>query len=102
MGFEEIVAPYLSSDLAMFMVGAGIKIVLLFGALAVAIFVPSFSALCSMVGMVCTMIVSVIFPAGAYLKLFWPRLSLIDRIFYWMMVVVGIAMAVVGTVLELS
>lgn len=55
MGFEEIVAPYLSSDLAMFMVGAGIKIVLLFGALAVAIFVPSFSALCSMVGMVCTM-----------------------------------------------
>jgi hypothetical protein len=37
-------------------VGAGIKIVLLFGALAVAVCVPSFSALCSMVGMVCTMI----------------------------------------------
>ena len=102
MGFEEIVAPYISSDSAMLVVGAAIKVVLLFGALAMALFVPSFSALCSMVGMVCTMAVSVIFPAAAYLKLFWPRLSLYERILYWLLVVVGIVMAVVGTALGVS
>ncbi|MGK3755011.1 MAG: putative membrane protein YagU involved in acid resistance [Bacillariaceae sp.] len=47
-------------------------------------------------------IVSVIFPAAAYLKLFWPKLSLIERILYGMTVVVGIVMAAVGTALELS
>jgi len=102
MGFEEIVAPYISSDSSMLVVGAIIKMVLLFGALAMALFVPSFSALCSMVGMVCTMTVSVIFPAGAYLRLFWPKLSLIERILYWILVIVGIAMAVVGTALGVS
>ena len=99
MGFEEIVAPYISSDSSMLVVGAIIKMVLLFGALAMALFVPSFSALCSMVGMICTMTVSVIFPAGAYLKLFWPKLTLYERVLYWFLVVVGIAMAVIGTAL---
>lgn len=102
MGFEEIVAPYISSDSTMLVVGAAIKIVLLFGALAMAVFVPSFSALCSMVGMICTMTVSVIFPAGAYLKLFGPRLSLIERIFCSFLVIVGVVVAVVGTALGIS
>ena len=97
MGFEEIVAPYISSDSSMLAVGAAIKIILLFGALAMALFVPSFSALCSLVGMICTMTVSVIFPAGAYLRLFWSELSLFERIFYWVLVILGIVMAVVGT-----
>mmetsp|Transcript_326 Transcript_326/g.696 ORF Transcript_326/g.696 Transcript_326/m.696 type:complete len:611 (-) Transcript_326:173-2005(-) len=99
MGFEEIVAPYISSDSSMLVVGAIIKMILLFGALAMALFVPSFSALCSMVGMVCTMIVSVIFPAGAYLKLFWPKLSMTERVVYWALVVIGLAMAIIGTYL---
>jgi len=99
MGFEEIVAPYISSDSSMLAVGAIIKMVLLFGALAMALFVPSFSALCSMVGMICTMTVSVIFPAGAYLRLFWPKLSLMERVVYSFLVIAGIAMAVIGTAL---
>ncbi len=99
MGFEEIVAPFISSDSSMLIVGAIIKMILLFGALAMALFVPSFSALCSMVGMICTMVVSVIFPAGAYLKLFWPKLSVTERVIYWVFVVVGVAMAVIGTAL---
>lgn len=102
LGFEEIVAPYLSSDSSMFFAGAAIKMILLFGALAVAVFVPSFSFLCSLVGMICTMTVSVIFPAAAYLKLFWPRLSLIERVVNWAIVIAGVAMAVIGTVLGLS
>lgn len=102
MGFEEIVAPYISSDSSMLVVGAVIKVILLFGALAMALFVPSFSALCSMVGMICTMTVSVIFPAGAYLRLFWPKLSLIERVLYWFLVVAGVAMAVIGTALDAS
>ena len=102
MGFEEIIAPYISSDSSMLVVGALIKVVLLFGALAVAIYVPSFSALCSMVGMVCTMGVSVIFPAGAYLKLFWPKLSMMERYLYSFFVMIGIVMAVVGTAIEMS
>jgi vesicular inhibitory amino acid transporter len=102
LGFEEIVAPFLSSDAAMFWFGVVIKMILLFGALAVAVFVPSFSLLCSLVGMICTMTVSVIFPAGAYLTLFWPRLSLLERIFNLVFVFAGIAMAVIGTALGLS
>eukprot|EP00536_Pseudo-nitzschia_multiseries_P012405 jgi/Psemu1/244513/estExt_Genewise1.C_4730010 len=102
MGFEEIVAPYISSDSSMLLVGSAIKLILLFGALAVAVYVPSFSALCSMVGMICTMAVSVIFPAGAYLKLFWPKLSMVERVLYLLLVVVGIVMALVGTALGIA
>ena len=99
MGFEEIVAPYISNDSTMLLVSTTIKMILLFGAFAMAIFVPSFSTLCSMVGMICTMIVSVIFPAGAYLRLFWPKLSLVDRIQHCLLVIFGVAMAIVGTVI---
>lgn len=102
MGFEELVAPFVSSDSAMLVVGAVIKIILLFGALAMALFVPSFSTLCAMVGMICTMIVSVIFPAAAYLKLFWPKLSLMERIAYCLFVIIGIVIAVVGTALGIG
>jgi len=97
MGFEEIVAPYVSSDSSMLAVGAIIKMILLFGALVMALFVPSFSTLCSFVGMICTMTVSVIFPAGAYLKLFWPELSHMERGLYLFLVIAGVAMAIVGT-----
>jgi len=99
MGFEEIVAPYISNDSTMLLVSTTIKMILLFGAFAMAIFVPSFSTLCSMVGMICTMIVSVIFPAGAYLRLFWPKLSLVERIQHCLLVIFGVAMAIVGTVI---
>ena len=102
LGMEEIVAPYLTSDSAMEIFSSVIKITLTLLALAVACFVPSFSFLCSLVGMICTMTVSVMFPAAAHLKLFGPKLSLWDKLMDWTFVVVGITMGVVGTILSLD
>lgn len=98
IGVEEIVAPYISSEKVMETASAAIKLILIVLALLVAIFIPSFSFLCSLVGLICTMIVSVIFPAAAHLKLFGPKLSLGDKILDWIFVVVGTIMAVVGTI----
>ncbi|ACI64178.1 possible amino acid/polyamine transporter family II, partial [Thalassiosira pseudonana CCMP1335] len=89
-------------DLAMEMVDSLVKIILIFSALAVAIFFPSFSFLCSLVGLICTMIVSVIFPALAHLKLFGPNLSASDKVIDWMLVTGGSIVAVVGTIATLQ
>jgi vesicular inhibitory amino acid transporter len=102
IGMEEIFAPYLSSEQAVGFVSVVIKLVLILLALWVAIFVPSFSFLCSMVGMICTMTVSVVFPAAAYLKMFPSKLSLCEKITCWIFVVAGLLMAVVGTALTLA
>jgi vesicular inhibitory amino acid transporter len=98
LGIEEIIAPYLPSDKAMEYVSSLIKIMLIGAALAVAIFVPSFSFLCSLVGLICTMMVSVIFPAAAHLKMFGPRLSLKEKILDWLFVVGGSIIAIAGTI----
>jgi amino acid permease len=98
LGIEEIVAPYLTSQ---FLVDASdtlIKIILTILALLVSIFVPSFSLLCALVGMVCTMAVSVIFPAAAHLKLFGSRLSILEKCSDWILIVIGCITAVVGTI----
>jgi solute carrier family 32 (vesicular inhibitory amino acid transporter) len=97
IGMEELVAPYLTSDHAVAMSSTVIKLILTFSALAVAILIPSFSFLCAVVGMICTMTVSVIFPAAAHLQLFGPRLSLWEKFLDWVFVLVGIFMAVIGT-----
>ena len=102
LGFEEMLTDRLNSDLAMELVDSGVKIVLIFLALAVAIFFPSFSFLCSLVGLICTMIVSVIFPALAHLKLFWTSLSVVDKLIDWLLVVGSLVVAVVGTIATLK
>ncbi len=101
IGMEEIVAPCLTSDNAMVIASGLIKMIILVLALLVAIYVPSFSFLCSMVGMICTMIVSVIFPAAAYLKLFGSSLRLSEKLLYWSFVISGFAMAIIGTLFGL-
>jgi len=101
IGMEELVAPFLTSDQAMELASGLIKFILLALALAVAIYVPSFSFLCSLVGMICTMTVSVIFPAAAYLKLFGHKLGFLEKLMYWSFVVAGFVMAVVGTMFGL-
>eukprot|EP00577_Skeletonema_sp_RCC1716_P031974 CAMPEP_0113435044 /NCGR_PEP_ID=MMETSP0013_2-20120614/36030_1 /TAXON_ID=2843 ORGANISM="Skeletonema costatum, Strain 1716" /NCGR_SAMPLE_ID=MMETSP0013_2 /ASSEMBLY_ACC=CAM_ASM_000158 /LENGTH=626 /DNA_ID=CAMNT_0000325321 /DNA_START=36 /DNA_END=1913 /DNA_ORIENTATION=- /assembly_acc=CAM_ASM_000158 len=83
LGFEEMLTNILPSDLAMELVDSVVKIVLIFLALAVAIWFPSFSFLCSLVGLICTVIVSVIFPALANLRLFGPSLPLSEKLFGW-------------------
>lgn len=101
IGMEEIVAPFLSSESSVTIASALIKVMILIMALLVAIYVPSFSFLCSLVGMICTMTVSVIFPAAAYLKLFGSKLGLGEKIMYSSFVGVGFAMAVYGSIFGL-
>ncbi len=98
LGFEEIFAPFLPNDSAMEFVSSLIKIVLIAAALAVAIFVPSFSILCSLVGLICTMTVSVIFPAAAHLKMFGSDLPLWEKGVDWLFILCGTVMAIVGTI----
>ena len=92
----------LESDLAMELVDSIVKISLIFLSLAVAIFFPSFSFLCSLVGLICTMIVSVIFPALAHLRLFGEKLSPLEKAVDWAFVAGGAFVAVVGTIATLK
>lgn len=70
-------------------------------ALSVAIFFPSFSFLCALVGLICTMAVSVIFPAAAHLKMFGPKLGTVEKLMDWLFIILGVIMAVVGTAASL-
>lgn len=98
LGIEEIVAPYVCNDAIMSVTDSIIKMSLIVVALVVALFVPSFSYICALVGMICTLSVSVIFPAAAHLSLFGPRLSLGEQIFDWTIVIIGAIVAVIGTI----
>mmetsp|Transcript_27702 Transcript_27702/g.35384 ORF Transcript_27702/g.35384 Transcript_27702/m.35384 type:complete len:92 (-) Transcript_27702:89-364(-) len=75
-----------------------VKIILIILSLLVAIYAPSFSFLCSLVGLICTVIVSVVFPAAAHLKLFGSKLSIFEKLGDWLMVIVGLVVAVIGTI----
>ena len=101
IGMEELVAPYLTSESMVHAASAVIKLSLTVMAILVAIYVPSFSLLCALVGMVCTMSVSVIFPAAGHLKMFGPRLSFMEKLCDVLFVIVGIVVAVVGTIAAL-
>ena len=98
LGFEEMLTNVLPSDLAMEMVDSLVKISLILLSLAVAVFFPSFSFLCSLVGLICAMIVSVIFPTVAHLKLFGPQLSTLEKTIDWVFIIAGSIVALVGTV----
>jgi vesicular inhibitory amino acid transporter len=98
LGIEEIFAPCIPSDYVMEWVSSLIKLFLIGSSLTVAIFVPSFSLLCSLVGLICTMIVSVIFPAAAHLKLFGAQLPLWEKIIDWFFVISGTCMTIIGTI----
>lgn len=98
LGFEEIIAPIIPNDHIMEFASSLIKLLLIALSLAVAIFVPSFSILCSLVGLICTMLVSVIFPAAAHLKMFGPQLPLWEKAIDWLFIIAGTFMAIVGTI----
>lgn len=98
LGLEEIVAPFVTSDALMEKVSSLIKILLIGLALTVAIYVPNFSFLCSLVGLICTMIVSVIFPAAAHLNMFGPHLPLWEKVIDYLFIISGSTLAIAGTV----
>ncbi|KAI2511435.1 transmembrane amino acid transporter protein [Fragilaria crotonensis] len=98
LGVEEIVAPFIPNETIMAAADSIIKLSLIVLSLLVAIFVPSFSYICALVGLICTMSVSIIFPAGAHLVLFDRQLSAAEKIVNWLFVLVGIVVAIVGTI----
>lgn len=98
IGIEELVAPFLPHERAMELASGLIKLMLILASLGVAMFVPSFSFICALVGLICTMIVSVIFPAAAHLQLFGDTLSVSEIIMNWILIFLGGFVAVVGTI----
>jgi solute carrier family 32 (vesicular inhibitory amino acid transporter) len=98
LGIEEIVAPFLSNDKVMDATSSVIKIFFLISSLGVAMFVPSFSFICALVGLICTMVVSVSFPAAAHLSLFGKNLSWTEKVVDWILIVIGSVVAVMGTI----
>lgn len=97
LGLEEIFAPFLPSDNAMDIVSMLIKLILIGSAMLVAIYVPNFGFLCELVGLICTMIISIIFPAAAHLKLFGKHLPLHERFIDILFILAGTVMAIGGT-----
>jgi len=79
-------------------ISIAIRSIIIAAALAVAVGVPSFSFLCSFVGLVCALTVSVIFPASAHLALFRHELSWLALSSDVALVLGGLFCAVAGTV----
>jgi solute carrier family 32 (vesicular inhibitory amino acid transporter) len=102
LGIEETVTPYLTSEQMVEYASSAIKLLLTILALGVAVFCPSFSFLCSLVGLVCTMTVSVIFPCAAHLKMFGPKLSWSQKLMDWIFIVFGVVLGIVGTLASLN
>ena len=101
LGVEELIVDYIHSEKGMIIASATIKIIYNFLALCVAVYVPSFSFVCALVGLICTMSVSVIFPSAAHLKLYGPHLGLGEKIIDWIFIIGGFAIAIVGTIATL-
>jgi len=99
LGIEELVAPYVPSNNAMEGTYAAIKIVIITSCCVVAMYAPGFAFLTALVGLICSMSVSVIFPPAAHLKLFGLKnLPLWQVILDIIFVIGGTVFAVVGTI----
>lgn len=98
LGVEEIIAPYVSTDQVMELSFMVIKLGCIVVALFVGICIPSFAFLCSVIGLICTVTVSVIFPAAAHLKLFGPHLKFWEKCVDYLFVLGGLAVAIFGTI----
>lgn len=91
---ENFVNERLSADVA----SALIKFTLTILALLVSVFVPSFSYLVALVGMICTMTVSVIFPSAAYLQMFGSKLGLGVKALCVVFILCGVIISITGTI----
>lgn len=99
-GMEDMVAPFLPNDNenTVDIASASIKIALTLLALLVSVLVPSFSYVVALVGMICTMTVSVIFPSAAYLKMFSTKLRPEVQVLSVIFIIVGFIIAIAGTI----
>ena len=102
IALEELIEPCLSSDLLVDVACLVIKLAITAAALGVAVFVPSFSFLCALVGLICTMSVSIVFPAAAHLRMFGPHLDWQDKLLDLLFVIGGTVMAILGTIVTVT
>ncbi|KAI4258849.1 MAG: hypothetical protein LQ352_001060, partial [Teloschistes flavicans] len=75
-----------------------VRIVVTVVILIIGIFVPSFDTVMSLMGSVFCFGICIILPLAFYLKLFGHEISTKEKILDWVMIVVSVVLAVVGTV----
>eukprot|EP00593_Proboscia_inermis_P003476 CAMPEP_0171310854 /NCGR_PEP_ID=MMETSP0816-20121228/21044_1 /TAXON_ID=420281 /ORGANISM="Proboscia inermis, Strain CCAP1064/1" /LENGTH=611 /DNA_ID=CAMNT_0011795219 /DNA_START=66 /DNA_END=1901 /DNA_ORIENTATION=+ len=99
LAIEELVAPIVKKNDVMEYCYAAIKIFLIVSSLLVALYAPGFGYIAALVGLICSMSVSVIFPSAAHLKLFGSKnLPVWEVALDWLFVIGGTIFAIVGTI----
>ncbi|KAL8698126.1 MAG: hypothetical protein Q9224_001993 [Gallowayella concinna] len=66
--------------------------------LIIAIFVPSFDTVMSLMGSVLCFSICIILPLAFYLRIFGTEISLKEKVLAWFMIVVSTGLGIVGTV----
>ena len=95
---RHIAAPSGMSSIARGMLRGGIRIVTTVAILIIAIFVPSFDTVMSLMGSVFCFSICIVLPLAFYLKIFGHEISRREKILDWCMIVASILMGTVGTV----
>lgn len=75
-----------------------VRIVITTIILIIAVFVPSFDTVMSLMGSVFCFSICIILPLAFYLKIFGHEISANEKILDWFMIVVSVILAIVGTV----
>lgn len=66
--------------------------------LVIAIVVPSFDTVMSLMGSVLCFAICIILPLAFYLRIFGKEISKKEKVFDWFMIVVSAVMGIIGTV----
>jgi len=97
MGVEEIVEGCVQRPWLQWTVGSGLRIATVGLAYMVASKVTFFAYVASFIGALMSMLVSVIFPALCYLRLFREEIGTAARVWNWLVVLTGVVAAAGGT-----
>eukprot|EP00592_Proboscia_alata_P016901 CAMPEP_0194394176 /NCGR_PEP_ID=MMETSP0174-20130528/123710_1 /TAXON_ID=216777 /ORGANISM="Proboscia alata, Strain PI-D3" /LENGTH=295 /DNA_ID=CAMNT_0039189947 /DNA_START=400 /DNA_END=1287 /DNA_ORIENTATION=- len=99
LDIEEFVAPIVEQNGVIEYCYVAIKIFLIVSSLLVARYAPGFGYIAALVGLICSMSVSVIFPSAAHLKLFGSKhLPVWEVAVDWLFVIGGTTFAIIGTI----
>jgi amino acid permease len=75
-----------------------IRTLYVFMTIGLAIVIPNFGALMSLIGAATIAAVIFMMPAGFYMKIFWDRISLFEKIACFFIVILGTAAAIIGSI----
>ena len=95
---EEIIAPYVPTNQVMELSFTTIRFALITSSLLVGIRLPSFASFCSVIGLICTVTISVIFLAASHLKWFGPQLKDWEKCVDYLFILGGSTVAIFGTI----